>query len=601
MPLDARTSGSTAVYGALLLILVLTSSPHTVGDGGEYLAYVTRFSRGAGPSVAADEMPQLHRDLAAIEPGLSQWDIEASMHVDRFGARHFVHFWLYPAIATPFVMLAGALHLDPRSGFTALHVILLTLACLAVARSAGWIVAWLLMAGPVLWWLDKPHPEVFLYTLLAIALAAWRERPIAALLCAGLVAAQVAPFAMIVPVIAAAALVDRPQRWHDRRFWIGVCGAAAVSAMAPVFYFWRFGEISVFTRLTTSRWPWAHFGTELFDLTIGLIPNWLMFGAAVLAALLIGVLSRTRELRRLDVITAALSVIVLLLVFPRIGNVTHGGTPGVSRYGLWLVPLAIPLFVALRGSRGWLWTSLALTAVSVPYSLVMFHPARPEYSNRPTALALWVWRHHPGWSTPLPRVFVSALRAPDETAPVATAGCTKALLIGRGEAQGMWPRACLPAPVPPECRVPAALCYANRDAATYRFTPVTSAQANFRYDPRRVWPKAAEAGVSSAMALAEWEELDVVDLPNDGEAVERVEGAQIEIAMQRDDRLFLVLRHVTAGMRVQLRRGPPARGMLINGETGAVIRVFTTSGGVDGSTLSLDDPLDTVVLALRPI
>ena len=595
----ARISWLTLAYGVLLLTLAITSSPHAVGDGGEYLAYVTRFSRGASPAIAVDEMPQLHRDLAAIEPGLSQWDTEASMHVDRFARRHFVHFWLYPAIATPLVILAGALHLDPRSGFTALHVILLMLAFLAVARSAGWIVAWLLMAGPVVWWLDKPHPEVFLYTLLAIALATWRERPIAALLCAGLAAAQVTPFAIIVPAIAAAALVDRPQRWHDRRFWLGVCSAAIVSLMAPVFYLWRFGEISVFMRLTTSQWPWAHFGTELFDLTIGLIPNWLMFGAAVLVALLIGVMSRARELRRLDVFAAALSVIVLLLVFPRIGNVTHGGTPGVSRYGLWLVPLAIPLFVAIRGSRRWLWTSLALTAVSVPYSLVMFHPARPQFSHRPTALALWVWRHHPGWSTPLPRVFVNALREPDETAPVATAGCTKALLIGRGEAQGMWPRACLPAPVPPECRVPAALCYANRDASTYRFTPVTSAQANFTYDPRRVWPKAAEAAVSSAMAYAEWEELDVVDPADDGEAVERAEGAEIEIAMQRDGRLFMVLRHVAAGARVQLQRDSRSRAIVIDGETGQVIQELTVDAGA--SVLTLDQARETVVLALRKV
>jgi hypothetical protein len=478
-----------------------------------------------------------------------------------------------------------------------LHAILLALALRAVSRSAGWIVAWLLLAGPILWWLDKPHPEVFLFSLLSIAFATWRDRPGTAMVCAGLVAAQVMPLAILVPAILAAALVEGPDRRRDRRFWLRACGAIIVTLTAPVFYLWRFGEVSPMTRLSTARWPWAHFGTELFDLTIGLIPNWPPFGAAALAAVLVVVTTRPRRLLRLDVIAAAAATVVLLLVFPRIGNVTHGATPGLSRYGLWLIPLSTPLFVAVRGLRAWHWIALVLTAVSVPYSLAMFHPARPEFSHRPTAAAVWIWRHHPGWSTPLPRVFVNALRAPDETAPVAMPGCTKALLIGRGESQGMWPRACLPAPVPAECRVPGTLCYANRDASAYRFTPVTSEQANFTYDADRVWPKSAEPGVSSAMWFAGWPDLAVIDRSDPAVAIDRVEGAEIEIAMQRGQRTFVVLRRVVAGARLHLRPASPSQGLLVDGDTGHVVQELTIAGGT--SILTVGEPKRTLVLALR--
>jgi hypothetical protein len=596
MPPVSRVNVSTAAYGVLLLILAVTSSPQTMGDAGEYLGYAARFVRGAGPIVDAREVPQLRQDLAAIDPGLAHWDVDAAMHVDRSGGRHFVHFWVYPALATPFVMLASALHLDLRSGFTMLHAVLLVLAFPVVARCAGSVIAWLLLAGPIVWWLDKPHPEVFLFSMLSIAFAFWRDRPVVSAVCAGLAAAQVGPFAILVPAILTTALVDRPDRRRDRRFWIGASAAVAVTLLAPVFYLWRFGEISPLTRLSTAQWPWAHFGTELFDLTIGLIPNWPLFGAAVTAAVAIVAISRPRELGRLDAISAAAATIVLLFVFPRIGNVTHGATPGLSRYGLWLVPFALPLMMAARGLWSWQRISLALAVVSVPYSLVMFHPARPEFSHRPTSLAQWVWRHHPGWSTPLPRVFVNALRAPDETAPVATSGCTKALLIGRGESQGMWPRACMPAPVPSECRTPGALCYANRDVASYAFTPATSEQARFTYDPDRVWPKNAEPGVSAAMSFAGWPDLQSTS-GGIAAALDRVEGARIEVAMERDDRLFMVLRHVAAGARVHVHPRVPSHVQLVDGESGQVIQALPTADGP--TVVTVNEMRTTVVLAMR--
>src|SRR5687767_12532453 len=94
-----------AILYALLLVAVAfsASGPPTVGDAGEYLAYVSRFLHLKGPAIAPAEIPVLRQDLAAIDSGLGSWDIEAATFADRSGARHFVHFWLYPLIATPFV------------------------------------------------------------------------------------------------------------------------------------------------------------------------------------------------------------------------------------------------------------------------------------------------------------------------------------------------------------------------------------------------------------------------------------------------------------------------------------------------------------------
>jgi hypothetical protein len=377
---------------------------------------------------------------------------------------------------------------------------------------------------------------------------------------------------------------------------LGAAAGAALAVAPVVFYLWRFGEPSLIARVAAPRSPWGHLGTELFDLTLGLVPNWPLFGGAVIAAAAVALAPRSRVRLRPDLVAALAGGVVLLFVFPQIGNVTHGGTPGMSRYGLWLVPLAVPLFAAVHGRRAWQWTSLVLTAVSVPWSIVWFHPARPEFSHRPTRSALWVWRHHPAWSTPLPRVFVNALRAPDETAPVATAACTKALLIGRGEAQGMWPRACAPAPVPAACRSPGVLCYANRAGAAYTFTEADSAQSNFRYDPDRVWPKNAEAGVWSAMALAGWPELSPIEAAAAGTLIES-QDARVERMAQSPGGLFIVLRDAAAGARVTLRPVGSMQGVVVDGATGDVVDRVTVE--IDGTVLRSEAAMKTLVIALN--
>jgi hypothetical protein len=322
-----------------------------------------------------------------------------------------------------------------------------------------------------------------------------------------------------------------------------------------------------------------------------------MLAAALVLAGAIGLTRRSVDRRHPDVVAALAGAAALLLVFPQIGNVTHGGTPGMSRYGLWLAPLAVPLFAAVRGSRAWLWLSLAVTAASVPYAAIHFHPSRAEFSHRPTAIALWVWRHHPAWSAPMPRVFVNALRAPDETAPVATAHCTKALLIGRGEAQGMWPRACAPVPVPAECRSPGVLCYADRDSLAYRFRTVTGEQASFRYDPQRVWPKAAEPGVLSAMAGAGWTELAPIDPADPASMIARVEGGAVDVLLQDDHGLLAVIHATQPGARVTLRHSAPVRGTVTDGGTGQPIRAVALEGAGE-STIAFDDG-GVVLLALK--
>src|SRR5688572_15043406 len=130
----AGTRAAAVLYVLLLgTALIGATGLQTVGDAGEYLAYVSRFLHLKGPAISPGDIPELRQDLAAIDPGLGSWDIDAATFADRFGTRHFVHFWLYPLIATPFVALTTKAGLGAAAGFVLVHAVLLLLAFHAVS------------------------------------------------------------------------------------------------------------------------------------------------------------------------------------------------------------------------------------------------------------------------------------------------------------------------------------------------------------------------------------------------------------------------------------------------------------------------------------
>jgi hypothetical protein len=168
---------------------------------------------------------------------------------------------------------------------------------------------------------------------------------------------------------------------------------------------------------------------------------------------------------------------VFLASFAQATSLNTGGTPGIARYGLWLIPLAIPL---LHEAEEVLSVRILapIALVSCALSLAEFHPARPVAYLAPTRLASFLWDRHPRLDNPPPEIFFERLAhvpsrmAPGESlpriAPIATTSCSKLLIIA-----GAAPVACpLPQPIPPQCTPPGAYCYANRSSAGYTFRRV---------------------------------------------------------------------------------------------------------------------------------
>jgi hypothetical protein len=574
------------VYGLALGVLTAAAPPRTIGDAGEYLTYALALSRGFTPPLTDAAFAQARADIAPFDPALAEWPMEEVAHETQDGRRDFIHFWLYPALAAPAVAIARVAGADPRLGFAALNIMLLSVAFGVLWTRLGWPTAVLLLAGPVIWWADKVHPEAFIVSLMAMALAVWRQHPGPAIACAGIVATQVTPFAIFVPLLAAAAIVHRRDAWRQRSFRAGLAGGVLAPLLPAIYYLIHFGRPSLLAGLVWSS-P-SHLspaGAVLWDLNIGLVPNWPVLALVVAAIPVVLALSEPRRLLVLDVGSAAIGGMVMLAAFASIGNFMHGATPGIIRYAIWLVPLAVPVLALAKPDPRWSRVLAVAAVVSAALSVQAYRPSVEEFSHRPTAIALWVWRHHPSWSHPTAEIFARSLAQRGGTVPLASPGCGKILLMGRGDAQGMWPRPCPPAPVPDECRAPGAACYANRSGERYMFRRLAHLPDWLKYDRSHVWPRRGEQAISTLLHQMAWSTMEQVPRGRRDGPLAGAHAIDIEAVYLGDRRALLILAGAGEGARLDLR-GRQLYIRILDAETGSTVPAVPVASP-DAGILSL--------------
>ena len=464
-----RPAVAAALFVCLLVTLAATSTPRIAGDGSEYIHLAARIASGHLPG-----------------PGESR------------------HFFLYPALASPLV----ALGFPATAAFTILNTLLLAAAFSIAASRLHWTWCAIVFAGPILWWLDKPLTEPLTFAMYAIAFALLDSTPWWSLVAAGAAATQNPGSGAVLGILAAAAVAGRRTLLKDRRFWLGLGTGAALAALPPVCGVLQPAMSARLAFPGDVRWVTAReYFTALADPNVGLLPQAPIFTAAVLAGLAVLAFHAPRRLADAGVAGAAASAAWLAFVAATAGNVNHGGTPGLSRYATWFMPLAIPLFQQLDRAldRRVTWMTAPAIASAV-LGVWTFNPARAEGAERPTRLASFLWTRHPSADNPLPEIFVERLRGLDENwLPAATAGCEKVLLPGRGGRDSVWPMPCVPATPPARCREPGAVCYANRTKTGYEFvSPRVSTPQVFRLARSVTWPRSAEPFVADALTALAW-------------------------------------------------------------------------------------------------
>jgi hypothetical protein len=550
-----------------------------------------------------------------LEAELQRHDLRLqrdALHEGNDGRLHYRHFWLYPALAAPAVYVALGVGLSPAWGFVALNAGLFAAATGGGAAVLGSRLILLLFAGPIIWWLDKPHPEIFVFSLLAAGFALIGRRPAAALIAWGVAAAQYPPIAALLPLAVTlvcwsegrrspgpggaglegadagtagaagpAGTASSPRRsatpTSHVRLLTGAGIALLITSIHPVWYLWRLGVPTPFVfwgrppAVPTLR----EWGAVLWDLNIGALFNAPLLVAAVLLAALVRVRAPAPAPSpgATGIGVAAGALLLLPVAFAQTVNVNHGGTPGMSRYALWLIPLSIPVLARFRAART-PWAPRAMTVLvvlSVIWSLVYFHPARPESYTEPTSVAMLVWTRAPRLSAPLPEIFSERTRGrePGEL-PATTPGCEKILLLA-----GAWPAPCGPAPAPEGCSRPGALCYADRRSSppgSYRFRPLDGGpQAG--YERRsETWPEAYVPAISAALERLRWWEMERTSLADPDPIVRAAHEIDWTAWRSGPGRFFLYAHGISpSGASLTLRLPEPLTGTFYDPATGAAL------------------------------
>jgi hypothetical protein len=450
---DRRRLSIPVAIAALLLASIADSTPRRVGDGLEYVAMTLNLSHGRSPALSPLEQQSLLSEIARL-PGFDRATVDTPVP-GRDGKADFRHFWLYPLVVSPVAALTrwGGAHVN--HAFTSVNILLIGGLVWLLARRGYTAGAAMLVAGPILWWVDKAHAEVFIFVAIAFAVLLVDTWPAVALVAAGLAAAQNPAAGAVLAVCLACVLILHRTR---RVPWAAAIAALVIAASAPAYYQWHLGMWSPLSSTVHTDLPGLRaFVTPVIDPNLGLLP----YAPVLIVAAFLG-LKDTSRLVRLAIAVASL---LLLGAFAISGNVNHGGSPGMSRYALWLLALCTPMVAA--GCEAWRArhraTWQAAVTISIAFSLVAFRPALADRAgDSPNWLAKEIWARWPALDSPLPEVFAERVSGLDGSAlvPVGITGCTKLLIAGNG-VEARWPFPCAPRNTPASCAAAGALCYVN--------------------------------------------------------------------------------------------------------------------------------------------
>jgi hypothetical protein len=585
--------------GALAICLVAGSTPRIVGDGGEYLAQALNFATLRGPGIWTPNVPSIQAEIGRFDPVLADWDIRSATYRGHGPGRDFVHFWFYALLATPALWVTQAIGAPPNFAFAVVNLALLLLALYVVLPRIGSAACVLIFAGPTIWWLDKIHTEIFSVALLTLAMALIDAAPWWSLVAAGAASTQNPPMAVLLPLVGIAAIAGNRRLVTDRRFLAGAAAALALALLQPVYTYSRYGQLSLLLSATNPGVPHlAEISSTVLDPDIGLIGNDPFFLLAVAVALLFMVRKQASALLSREMIVAALAAVVFLVAVAKTGNHHHGGTPSLTRYALWLLPLSVPLF-AWGWRRGGLWWHRTLWTLAVTSALVSvfaFHPGVRQYGREPTWMANWLWTTHPGWQNPLPEIFAEVqLHDEFRQVPVTTSGCEKVLLGGSVKDSSAWPVSCYPAPVPEWCGLEAP-CYANFNGHGYDFVRAPGTIADpYTFEPSRAWPLAAGPFIRRLYDNWNWPTLP---FDADLSVVRQAVNVRV-IAIGRDDRFILILRRARGTPALRLRPDSPMSGQLADPTSGEILRSLHVEPSTDPVSLDLPPGFDLLVLTLE--
>jgi hypothetical protein len=418
------------VAGLLLVAATLTLSPRLHGDAGEYVLMLESFYRHGSPELQPGDRAALRGMLQETGQSLDEGRVLPNYHRGKGGKLYGYHFWGYSLAGIPARVLVGVLGLDPLRALPLTNALLFSLSLLAVA-GLPWdpfrrpLLGGLLLFSPALGFLLWPHPEVFSFAFVTLALAlAAAERWTPSVLSAALASVQNPPLVLFVGLLWVLAVVDgtegtEPGGVRQRiagwpRAALGPTLAALPAFLPGLFFQWQFGVFNISVRPAEAAQSLSVLRALdlVVDPNLGLLPHVpLTFLLAVLGALL-------ALFARRPVPAVQVFILLPLLMYACTANSNwNNGTSGPSRYVVWMLPILAFVAAGETGGppsrRPGRWTRVALVlalATQGAAVLVRGGPLAPVDFLEHSPAARFVLDRWPALYNPKPEVFVERTR-----------------------------------------------------------------------------------------------------------------------------------------------------------------------------------------------
>lgn len=408
MRLPSQPKAVPALVAGLSLALLAwmcVRTPVAIGDAGEYLLTLEAFANHGTPDVRTADAASLGA-AARRAPVRGEFaSLWSETRLSRQGRTFTRHFWAYPLAALPAKILLRAIGGNELAAPQITNAVLLVGAAWFVLL-APWldrrVAAWwavLSLIGPAAWFCVWPHPEVFTFALVTVAVAcAMGGRFVPATVALGVASTQNPPLAPVAAALAAVAATRHPR--SPQRLALAL-GALVPAVVPPLFYMVTvgrpsliFGESASFESVSLSK------ATDLLlDLNMGLLPY--VPGVVALAA--VGLVARGPDRLRIVACWAAFLVGAL---GASAGIIWNFGTSGPSRYAVWLSPFLIAAASQLARQR---WGVVALaTALAAQAAVVITRLPRwgEDDHERHSYAATFVLRRWPALYNPHEHIFL---------------------------------------------------------------------------------------------------------------------------------------------------------------------------------------------------
>ncbi|WP_016953112.1 hypothetical protein [Anabaena sp. PCC 7108] len=434
-----------SILAIILIIFSLKTNPIKQGDGYEYALILQSFFNHFSPDIREIDITSL---LKIVDNQPSSYDVkvvQGILEAFRNGENEIYlgiikssrgeyfgyHFWLYPLINLPAKAVLAVFRLNELKAFQLNNSLLISITLgyvLLFSKQSPfvkWVIALLYLLGCSFFYLQWPHPEVFIAAMILISGCAFLDqRFYVAAMAATLATLQNPSVVFLLASILIFFLVKNsnsdtlkhPLMFIKKHIWMGIISVFIFLPYGFYYYHYQIPNLIVKRGFVNPKLiSWERFMSTLFDLNQGLIVGFpgIMIGVFTLLVyrLILAVVKKKRpNIHKSDILLVAF----VLMLQPTLSQTNwNHGQEIFSRYTFWAgMALIVWLGSNLDEVKSFLKYSLLPVVVLlqiVPNEIFFRHPSDGHYVKMKSQAA-WILSNFPTWYNPEPEIFSERVR-----------------------------------------------------------------------------------------------------------------------------------------------------------------------------------------------